>query len=119
MDNTPLSYFQWNYWHYQHKVNVSYEVEPDEMKKSNKDLYDASNYTDDQAWLNVTNNLGLATNSFKHWNCRISSYYNANDSCKDFSISQNIGKLQPSPNKHHNCVASVLGDLRHSDWIKV
>ncbi len=56
-------------------------------------------------------------NNFVHWNRPDNN--TVNNTCEEFIISKELIKFQPSANANHKCAASVLGDMRHSDWIKV
>ena len=44
---------------------------------------------------------------------------NKSDACPHFSISDELLKMQPLLNTDYQCTASVIGDMKHSDWIKV
>lgn len=92
-DKIPASYFQWNIWHFPHNVRVHYELE------QNPYLH--------EKWMN----------NFAHWNRKANNA--ANDTCGEFTISDELVQIQPSGKSNYKCVASVLGDMRHSDWIMV
>ena len=51
---------------------------------------------------------------FVRWNTG-----NNSDYCKGFTVSHELLQAQPTSNPDYKCTASVLGDMRHSDWIKV
>ncbi len=56
-------------------------------------------------------------NNFAHWDGKNDN--SANTTCGKFKISQELLSVQPSMKPEHKCTASILGDMKHSDWIKV
>ncbi len=102
VDKTPLSYFQWNEWHYPHNVEVTYNL--------NSNPYFSKRFRSP-----VTNRPWV--NDYAHWQNKKSAM--GNKFCGTFSLSLEILRLQPSTNTDYNCTASILGDMRRSDWIKV
>lgn len=108
VDRTPLSYFQWNEWHYPHKVNVLYELEQNPYKKTSMAYWRKKKFNNvSDSWMN----------NFRHWNNR--EIFRRKDLCKIFTITNELLTMQPNKESSLLCTASVLGDFRHSDWIKV
>lgn len=56
--------------------------------------------------------------NYEHWNGYVTRSRQRNP-CRNFVVSKELLKKQPSANKNYKCTASVLGDMKHSDWIKV